>query len=706
MSRVVWALIVAVVAIEGGILVAVGYGAWNQLAPEQQSVIAGLSTTLSGPALLAAVVVGALPVAAIVLLARWYVMPLRPLAEQIRLIAVSNARHRPPATGGPEVREVAGAVTLLADTFVSVRDDVEARIRETNSALEEERNTLAALMSKLTQGVLVCNPEGRILLYNQLAQAMLQSGEGEWIGLGRSVYTVLEEDVIQHALSHLQHRLSESESSLLVPFVASRPGGQLLSVHLVPILAEGHSLRGYILTIDDITQRSGSEQRRGTLLQALVQGQRSSVASIRAAIEIVLSNPDLVATTREQFLTVINDESTRIGDQLDQLESEYAGDLKVHWPMDEMLGSDLLAAMARRVRDALNINVEVSVPLQPFWLRVDSYSITQVIVFLVERVAPICRATNFGLHLEAKRQLAAVVLDWDGASLDMEALKSWWDRTVVSGTSGPSLSLFDVVERHGGATWARPGGSGRRPSLHLVLPVSEAAGTRAKAEQADDRAGPDFDFRLFSQPTGASALENMPLSKLHYTVIDTETTGLDPTAGDEIIAIGAVRIVNGRILKRETFDSYVNPRRPVSAASQAIHGISPAMLRTMPVIGEVLPNLARFVEDSVIVGHNIAFDMRFFAMKEEATGVVFKNPVLDTLLLEHIAHPNTVDKGLEAIAARLGTTVTGRHTALGDALATAEIFLALLPLLAEKGITTLGQARHACATHHLAKMTE
>ena len=79
--------------------------------------------------------------------------------------------------------------------------------------------------------------------------------------------------------------------------------------------------------------------------------------------------------------------------------------------------------------------------------------------------------------------------------------------------------------------------------------------------------------------------------------------------------------------------------------------------------------------------------------------------MLDTLLLEYALNPNQEDKSLEAIAGRLGLQVTGRHTALGDALSTAEIFLALIPLLAEHGIRTLGDAVAACRASPYARMT-
>jgi len=91
-------------------------------------------------------------------------------------------------------------------------------------------------------------------------------------------------------------------------------------------------------------------------------------------------------------------------------------------------------------------------------------------------------------------------------------------------------------------------------------------------------------------------------------------------------------------------------------------------------------------------------------MKEAATGVRFTQPVLDTLMLSAVVHPQQDEHRLEAIAERLGVNVIGRHTALGDAIVTGEIFLKLVPLLAAQGITTLKDAREASQTTAYARV--
>jgi DNA polymerase-3 subunit epsilon len=269
------------------------------------------------------------------------------------------------------------------------------------------------------------------------------------------------------------------------------------------------------------------------------------------------------------------------------------------------------------------------------------------------------------------------------------------------------LTLRDVLDRHGGEVWYQRSGPGGQRAGHFrfLLPAGGPAPSRARVPAASTGGRPEYyDFDLFHQGGATQALQERRLADLAYTVFDTETTGLEPSAGDEIISIGAARIVNGRLLKSDVFEQLVDPRRALNPESEAIHGISAEALAGQPVIERVLPSFHRFCEDSVLVAHNAAFDMRFLQLKEASSGVRFTQPVLDTLLLSAAVHPNHADHRLEAIAERLGVGVVGRHTALGDALLTGEIFVKLLPLLAERGIGTLGEALEASRQTYYARL--
>jgi DNA polymerase-3 subunit epsilon len=557
--------------------------------------------------------------------------------------------------------------------------------------------------------VLVCNTDGRILLYNQQARSLLEGpvwrSSTQWIGLGRSIYRFLDKDAVEHALISIEYRLSQGETGLMVPFGITRPNGQLLSVHLVPVLDTDNKARGYVFTLEDITRRIGSENRQKTLLTTLTGEHRSTLTGIRAAIETVIEFPDMDEAGRNQFLQSIRDDAVRMSEQLNVLAKEQPQDFAGQWAFQDMLGGDLLAIIEMELVKATGMSIKTSAPVEPVWLRVDSYALGRCILFLLDRLVHACRAEEVRLALERDQQLAAMTLRWSGAPLHTEALKSWGMLTVPMGEQEASGSLFEIIERHGGAIWAHPASPTARSSLRLVLPVLEDQ-KRAGEAEADAEGAPrhEFDFTLFQATDKLGDRDTTPLEKLTYTVLDTEATGLRPSDGDELIAIGAVRIVNGRVLRREVFDCLIDPRRTISEEAQAVHGISASMLRGRPTVDEVLPRFRRFVEDTVIVGHNVAFDMRFFELKEEASGIKFDNPVLDTLQLSCIAQPGRESQALDEACERLGIAITGRHTALGDALATAEVFLALIPMLKAEGITTLPQALAACQGTKYAKL--
>ena len=136
----------------------------------------------------------------------------------------------------------------------------------------------------------------------------------------------------------------------------------------------------------------------------------------------------------------------------------------------------------------------------------------------------------------------------------------------------------------------------------------------------------------------------------------------------------------------------MNPGRSIPAASVRIHGITEDTTRDKPPARIVLPQFKNFVGDGVLIAWNAAFDMRFLELKQDEAGVRFDNPVLDALLLSIYVSDEPINHSLMATAERLGVVVTGRHTALGDAMATAAIWVRLLDLLAARGIRTLGQA--------------
>jgi len=225
------------------------------------------------------------------------------------------------------------------------------------------------------------------------------------------------------------------------------------------------------------------------------------------------------------------------------------------------------------------------------------------------------------------------------------------------------------------------------------LPAHGGAVITIPVEEVEFRAELDADLALHDWPPPIEDFdEHTPLSRVPFLVLDTETTGLDVT-NDRVISIGALRLVGGRMYRATSFDRLVNPGIAIPPRSTAIHGITDPMVADAPPFAEVYAALDRLLAGTVVVGHQVAFDLAMLRRECARHDCRWTEPqALDTLLLVTCLLPSLSSASLDAVAAELGVSIHGRHTALGDSLVTAEIFANLLPRLADQGIMTLGQA--------------
>ncbi|MGV6873403.1 exonuclease domain-containing protein [Pseudochelatococcus sp. B33] len=624
------------------------------------------------------------------------------LADATRVLAGDPLAPALPAQENATLGTLTEAINALAGRNRALRHEMDERIAAASRAVAYQRDQLAALMAELEQGVIVCNLEGRILFYNQRSSALFAPSGGT-VGLGRSVDTLLDAALIAHAREGLERG---TVGGAPARFVTGLPDGHLLRVSMAGVRPAGEdggdgsggaaALTGFVLLIDDITEDHRAHASRDARLLALTEASRASLAAMQAALDL-LDYPDLAEDERARFQAIVRDEVAAMSARLETLAADASEDLKGRWPLQDMLGTDLIAAAARRIAATSGLVAENDAA-QGLWLRVDSFAIISALAFLVARHG--ARAQDPRLWLRLRRAGARAHLDllWRGEGPDPAT--GWQTEPMEVGDERLPLTVRDVAERHGGEVWFGREGGDR--FVRFLLPL--AAGAPAMPAAPPGSRPVYYDFDLFKASAASRALDERPLTDISYTVFDTETTGLDPAGGDEILQIGATRIVNGRLLEGECFDRLVDPGRSIPEASIPIHGITPDMVRGKPPIGEVLPAFHAFAADTVLVGHNVAFDMRFLQMKEAATGIRFDQPVLDTLLLASIVHPREDAHGLEAMAARLGIDIAARHSGKGDALMTAAVFLKLLPLLAEKGITTLGEARAASANSFYARL--
>ena len=186
-----------------------------------------------------------------------------------------------------------------------------------------------------------------------------------------------------------------------------------------------------------------------------------------------------------------------------------------------------------------------------------------------------------------------------------------------------------------------------------------------------------------------------PARSLRYVVFDLETTGLD-LKHDRVVSAAAYRVVDGRIALGDVFSSLVSPGRDIPSAAVKIHGIIPSMVDDAPSFTEVFEKLINYMGTDILVGYHVGFDLHFLNVYMRKThGFPVQNLVLDAQSMcrtvcfpQHLRSYASRLKGsrdLDSVAKHFGIKIQERHTALGDALATAMIFQRILTEMEKNG---------------------
>lgn len=274
-------------------------------------------------------------------------------------------------------------------------------------------------------------------------------------------------------------------------------------------------------------------------------------------------------------------------------------------------------------------------------------------------------------------------------------------------------SIFGVFDAEDFVPLLQSALAGERPSavvagtpIRLARIGDDPAMVVIVGEAADAGDAPLIGLSVdLSRPTRdlppRDAWASVPLASMVFTVLDCETTGLHVDAGDRLVALGAVRVDAGSLRADDTFDTLIDPGLSIPATSTQFHGITDAMVVGAPSPSAAVEAFGAYAADSLLVGHQLAFDLGFLS---GVGGFPSDTPYLDTMLLAAVLDPDPDARvGLDAVCERFGVAVVGRHTALGDALATAELLVLMIPLLADRGVVTVGDALAASAATDVAK---
>jgi DNA polymerase-3 subunit epsilon len=593
--------------------------------------------------------------------------PVERLAADLRARAHSDVDRGIDPAVARYLGDLAPAADAVATNLTETRNAMALAVGRETARLTAEKTRLETLLAEVPDGVMFCTPTHMIALYNGHTRDIL--GDSEALGLGRPVSGLLRMGPILQAYERLAASGRDEGTDILV---TTRTGARLLEARLRLLRLEGQETEGagYVLTLRDVSDDLRVQAERAYLLNHLLERVEATLPAL----------PEGEAKTALSAL------ATETAERKARTDTQW-------WPMEALTAADLGAGLAARLKRK---DVTLGCRLDPVHLRCDGFAVTR----MLERLAldwTNTGATGLTLTLASVGADDAVLsLEAQGPAPAPTQLQGWLATPLSPGLSGFAAS--DVLLSHGTRLTTEPAGPGRH-ALRLSLPLSEpqAAGPTRVVMY-------DFDLLGAEIPDDLAAAS---LKSLSFVIFDTETTGLNPQV-DEVCQIAAVRVVNGRIVQGEEFDMLVNPGRKIPAASTEVHHITNDMVADAPEVTEALRRFHAFAEGSVLVAHNAPFDMSFLRRREAEIGKRFDQPILDTVLCSAILFGQSAEHTLDALCDRLHVRIpeAARHTAIGDALGTAEAFRKMIPMLEAAGLPNLGAVikafdRHSRLIEHL-----
>lgn len=588
------------------------------------------------------------------------------LSSRLRARAHADAEVGVATERARYLGDLAPAAAAVSETLSETRNALALAVQRETTRLATEKARLEALLADVPEGVLLCSPTHQIVFYNGQAAGLIG---GSAAGLDRPVFDWLREGPVRHAYERLlAGGQGDAASDLLC---ATVDGGRVLAarMRLLRLPEEEGGYPGYVLTLRDVTADLAVHARREALLEQVFDRVRRPAANLQTVLAAGVA-PEVVAAEVRALTGAI----TELGTVYDAARADW-------WPMSETRAQDLADGIAAR---AANKGLQLTVTAAPLMLRCDAFEIVALAARLALRLAAAGRDEGLSLAIQADAPGAALVFRWQGAALGVADLDRWLAEPLEVGLA--DITGRAVLDTHGAECWPEAQIDGR---AGLFLPLRAARFAATPPHPAPRIATYDFDLLGKARTAEVAARRLIDLS---YVVFDTETTGLLPSQGDQIVQIAAVRCVNGRRLETERFESLVNPGRRIPAASTAVHHVTDAMVADAPGIEVAGRRFHDFARGAVLVAHNAPFDLEFLRRNEKGIGHRFDHPVLDTVLLSAILFGQHEVHTLDALTERLGIVIPpeARHTAMGDTLATAEAFLKMLPMLRGRGIETFG----------------
>ncbi len=460
--------------------------------------------------------------------------PIDMIVKDVRTLVHAGAQQDLNSETGKYLGFLNPAIREISQALVEAREETDKQVSEATALANRQKRRLETVLQDLDQGVLICNLENKILLYNKRALNILHvSGD---LGLGRTLFSVVSAAPFRHALDRLHNRFEEGrykrhkEGLSTTVIGATADGGHTLQGKVTLIInAEENLATGYTVTFEDITHQLAENVERDRLLHQAMIELRHPAANLQATAEMLAGDFNLDADTRKSFEKLLVRETHSLSASIEAMDTKSHQLMAGAWPMSDVYSSSLFNCILRR-----NASEDLTLTCEfvgtPVWLHCDSVTIVELVEFVMRKVASQTGLRVFQLSANRTGRKIYIDLYWHGEMVTISQIDSWLDEPLDADLG--EITGRDVLDRHKTDFWCTKTPDG---TVHLRLPLPPARDHHEDDIEVEREIMPErldfYDFDLMER-TNLADIEDTPLRELTFVVFDTETTGLEPSNGD------------------------------------------------------------------------------------------------------------------------------------------------------------------------------
>lgn len=395
----------------------------------------------------------------------------------------------------------------------------------------EEKQILAAFISRLPEAIIICDANGFILLHDRQSETYLltdqKKSDIQVSMTGKVITSFIDKNLIEHALDEINEELKLPVKNLVSTFIFQN-NALILQAQVVPILSHTGLFTGFVVILDDITLQSQAEDRMEALLKTLSKNARSPMASIRAAIEAMREFPRMDEDRQLQFKDIIYKESIVLSDILNSVSDEYTSLIHTKKSLKTILVRDFLQTVARRSKDKLGIICHIKHPsdAENIKIKADRYTLISVVLFVLDRLKAETGLIEFYISFYVKNQIVQLDIGWKGVPVASNLIKQWEALDIGIKNTVLHISLKDALNLHQSVLWTyTEQDDGKNTTcLRFFIPAVEG-GVSESFESASILPESHIqisDIELFDHSDQNPELDNRLLTELSYTSLIRE----------------------------------------------------------------------------------------------------------------------------------------------------------------------------------------